>query len=179
MTKLFKYEGFRVVISEEALLLKPFKLIWNRDRNPSKAKALMELGFVYFFADPRSDYQIYIDEDKRIEEIKKGEGFKKEWKPDKLVSEAIELYKSFKPASALLLEDTRVVVDKMRATLRNIEFESLEVKELKELSQLVRQVASLIKELDEAERALNSEIISNSRIRGNAEKTLMDDGFEL
>ena len=36
MMKLFKYEGFKVTISEEALLLKKFKIIWDRDKTKSK-----------------------------------------------------------------------------------------------------------------------------------------------
>ena len=52
MIRLFKYEGYKVTISEEALLLKPFKAIWDRDRTKSKDRALDELGFIYFFCDP-------------------------------------------------------------------------------------------------------------------------------
>ena len=60
--KLFKYEGYKIVIEPEALLLKPFKQIWQRDRTINKDKAMMELGFIYFFCDTRSDYQYLIDE---------------------------------------------------------------------------------------------------------------------
>ena len=60
MIKLFKYEGYKLNISEEALLLKPFKEIWQRDKSKNKDKALQELGYVYFISDPRSDYQ-YLD----------------------------------------------------------------------------------------------------------------------
>lgn len=38
--KLFKYVNYTVTISEEALLLKPFRVIWNRDRSSYKEKAL-------------------------------------------------------------------------------------------------------------------------------------------
>jgi len=38
--KLFKYDAYKVVISEEALMLKPFKLIWSRDKTNGKNKAL-------------------------------------------------------------------------------------------------------------------------------------------
>ena len=41
--RLFKYEGYKLTISEEAMLLKPFKAIWKRDRTQNKEKALMEL----------------------------------------------------------------------------------------------------------------------------------------
>ena len=48
MIKLFKYEGYKLNISEEALLLKPFKEIWQRDKSKNKDKALQELGYIYF-----------------------------------------------------------------------------------------------------------------------------------
>ena len=59
--KLFRYEGYKVVISEEAFALKVFRQIWNRDRSVNKDKAIMELGYVYFLSDPRSDYQYIVD----------------------------------------------------------------------------------------------------------------------
>ena len=112
--KLFRYEGYKITISEEALVLAPFKKIWDRDRSASKNRAISELGFIYFMADPRSDYQYIIDEESRKTSIKEGEGLPSDWEPDNLVLEAMEFYKTFKPASALLLEDTRVAVDKLR-----------------------------------------------------------------
>ena len=72
--KLFKYEGFKIEVSPEALQLKPFKLIYNKDKSKNKEQAFLELSFVYFFADPRSDYQYITDEEDRIEAIKKGLG---------------------------------------------------------------------------------------------------------
>ena len=73
--KLFKYDAYKITISEEALLLEPFKQIWNRDKSKDKTKALQELGYIYFMEDPRSDYQYLIDEQQRKESIKEGEGF--------------------------------------------------------------------------------------------------------
>ena len=55
--RLFKYEGYNLNISEEALALKPFRAIWVRDKSASKERAIMELGYCYFMEDPRSDYQ--------------------------------------------------------------------------------------------------------------------------
>ena len=55
MIKLFKYEGYKVVISEEAFALKPFRQVWQRDKTVVKDKASMELGFRYVFCDPRGD----------------------------------------------------------------------------------------------------------------------------
>lgn len=179
MLKLFKYEGYKIVISEEAFALKPFRQIWMRDRSINKDKATMELGFIYFFCDPRSDYQYLTDEDERKEAIKEGEGLPPKWEPDKVVQEAMTFYNSFKPTSALLLDDTRLMVDKYRKRLREQEFDGLEVKELKELGALIKQIPSLVKDLDEAEKALTSEMRNAGKMRGQGEKSLMDDSLDI
>ena len=31
--KLFKYEDYQITVEPEALMLKPFRAIWNRDKN--------------------------------------------------------------------------------------------------------------------------------------------------
>nr|UVN09352.1 MAG: hypothetical protein [Bacteriophage sp.] len=179
MLKLFKYEGYKIVISEEAFALKPFRQIWMRDRSINKDKATMELGFIYFFCDPRSDYQYLTDEDERKEAIKEGEGLPPKWEPDKIVQEAMTFYNSFKPTSALLLDDTRLMVDKYRKRLREQEFDGLEVKELKELGALIKQIPSLVKDLDEAEKALTSEMRNAGKMRGQGEKTIFEDDLTL
>lgn len=177
MIKLFKYEGYKIVISEEALALKPFRQIWQRDKTINKEKALMELGFIYFFCDPRSDYQFLVDDNERLEAIKEGEGLPAKWEPDKVLKEAMDFYMSFKPISALLLEDTRFMVNKYRKRLRSQEFDELEVRELKEVGALIKQIPSLVKDLDEAEKALNSEMRNSGKMRGQGEKTIFEDGL--
>ena len=181
MIKLFKYEGYKLNISEEALLLKPFKEIWQRDKSKSKDKALQELGYIYFMSDPRSDYQYLVDEEERSKAIKEGEGIDSKWKPDKVVLNAITFYKSFKPTSALLLEDTRAMINGYRLKLREIttDMSNLDIKEIKDLGAVIKQIPSLIKDLDEAEKALNSELKTSGRMRGSGEKTLFEDGINM
>lgn len=177
MLKLFKYEGYKIVISEEAFALKPFRQIWQRDKTINKEKAIIELGFIYFFCDPRSDYQFLVDDNERLEAIKEGEGLPAKWEPDKVIKEAMDFYMSFKPISALLLEDTRFMVNKYRKRLRSQEFDDLEVRELKEVGALIKQIPSLVKDLDEAEKALNSEMRNSGKMRGQGEKTIFEDGL--
>lgn len=179
MIKLFKFEGYRLTISEEAFTLKPFKRIWQRDRSESKEKALSELGFIYFFCDPRSDYQYLIDEQEREKAIKEGEGMPSNWKPDKLIEEAIEFYQSFKPTASLLLEDTRYMVNKLRERIRNLDFDTLDIKEFKEVTSIIKQITPLIKELDSTEKALNAEMREEGKMRGSGEKTIFEDDINI
>ena len=182
--KLFKYEGYKVVISEEAFALKVFRQIWNRDRSVNKDKAIMELGYIYFMVDPRSDYQYLVDEDERSKAIIEGEGLPNGWKPDKVITEAMEFYSRFKPTAALLLEDTRYAVDKLRKLLREIDLNQLDDKgkpiyTLNSITATIKQVPSLAKDLDEAEKALASEMRSEGRMRGQGEKSIFEDNLDL
>lgn len=177
--KLLRYEGYKVVIEPELLVLKPFKQIWTRDRTINKDRALAEIAFIYFMADPRSDYQYLVDDKERMEAIKEGEGLPPKWQPDRIVTEAMDFYMSFKPISALLLEDTRFMVDKYRKRLKAQEFDDLEIKDLKEVGALIKQIPPLVKDLDEAEKALNSEMKSSGKMRGSGEKSLMDDSLDI
>ena len=178
--KLFKYEGYKLHISEEAFVLKPFKEIWNRDKTKNKDKALQELGYIYFMSDPRSDYQYIIDEEERANTIKEGEGIDPKWKPDNKVIEAMKFYKTFKPVSALLLEDTRIAVDKLRQLLRNIDLTEVDDKgkpiyTLNTITATIKQVPSLVKDLDEAEKTIAREIMQDESIRGSQEKSMFED----
>lgn len=184
MLKLFRYEGYKIVIEPEALLLKPFRQIWQRDRTQNKDKAAMELGFVYFFCDPRSDYQYLTDEEQRKQAIKEWEGLPNNWEPDKLVISAMEFYNSFKPTSALLLEDTRYAVDKLRKLLRDIDLTQTDDKgkpiyTLNTITATIKQVPSLVKDLDEAEKSLAKESMIAGKMRGQGEKTIFEDGLNI
>ena len=180
--KLFRYEGYKVVISEEAFALKVFRQIWNRDSSVNKDKAIMELGYVYFLSDPRSDYQYIVDEDERSKAIIEGEGLPSNWKPDKVVTEAITFYKSLKSTSALLLEDTRAVIDNVRKTLREFSFDDMEDKDrvnaIKSVASTIATIPKLIKDLDEAEKAVTSEMQNTlGKVRGQKEKSIFEDGI--
>ena len=178
--KLFKYEGYKITISEEALLLKPFKTIWKRDKSLNKEKALSELGFIYFFCDIRSDYQYIVDEEARMASIKEGEGMPEDWTPDSVVLEAMQFYSTFKSTSALLLEDTRYAVDKLRKLLREIDLTQTDDKgkpiyTLNTITATIKQVPSLVKDLDEAERSIAKEIAQSDKVRGAQSKSIYED----
>lgn len=184
MIKLFKYEGYKLTVEPEALLLKPFKKLWERDKSENKTKALEELGFIYFFCDPRSDYQYLIDQEERMQAIIDGEGLSKNWKPDKHVLAAMEFYDSFKSTAALLLEDTRAAIGKLREMLLKMDLMEKDDKgkpvyAINTFASAIKMIPGLVKDLDEAERALNKEYAQSGRMRGQGEKTIMEDSLHI
>lgn len=181
--KLFKYENYEIVISEEALCVASFRALWKRDRSKTKEKAIKELGFLYFCYDPRSDYMFIIDEEDRIKAIKEQEGFDPKWKTDKLMLDAIDTYKFLlHTTAALLLEDTRILIDKIRMQLKEIDLTKVDEKgkpiyTLNTITSTVKQIPSLSEELKKAEKALSEEIEENSRMRGQKAKKMTEDGL--
>lgn len=178
--RLLIYEGYNLTIDPMLLTLKPFKAIWVRDKSQSKERAIQEIAYIYFMEDPRSDYQYIVDREERELQIREGEGIKPSWKPDNTVKEAQKLYSSFKTPSALLLEDTRIAVDKLRQLLRDIDLNALDDKgkpiyTLNTITSTIKQIPELIKDLDEAERALAKEIAQSDKVRGAAEKSIYED----
>lgn len=178
--KLIKYEGYNISFEPEILTLKVFKALHKRDKSKDKSRFIQELGFIYFYADPRSDYQYLTDEEDRARAIIEGQGLPKDWTIDTQLKEAITYYKSFSPTSALLLEDTRVAVDKLRTLLRDIDLTKEDDKgkpiyTLNTVVATIKQVPSLVKDLDEAERTIAKEMVQNDRIRGSVEKAMFED----
>ena len=178
--KLFKLEGYNLTISEEAYMLKPFKDLWKRDKSKGKEQALQELAYIYFMEDTRSDYQVYIDREERSKQIKIGEGMKDTWRPDKLVQDAQEFYASFKSESALLLEDIRVAITKLREFIKTIDLSAVDDKgkpiyTLNTYTATIKQIPELITSLDEAERTIAKENIGGDKVRGSVEKAMFED----
>lgn len=178
--RLLTYEGYNLTIDPMLLTLKPFKALWVRDKTDKKERAISEIAYIYFMEDPRSDYQYIVDREERERQIREGEGIKPSWKPDSTVQEAMKLYSSFKTPAALLLEDTRVAVDKLRQLLRNINLEEVDDKgkpiyTLNIVTSTIKQIPALVKDLDEAERALAKEIAQSDKVRGAQEKSIYED----
>lgn len=183
--KLFKFEDYKLIISEEALLIEAFRRIWNRDRTKHKEKALQELGYIYFFCDPRSDYMFLIDEATRAKQIIEQEGLDNSWKPDELVLRGMEVYKTLiVTTSSLLLEDTRYAIEKVRTFLREVDLTEEDDKGKpkytpQSITATIKSIPDLIENLVKVERIVTKDIEDASRMRGTGEKKLLEDGFVL
>ena len=173
--KLFKYEGYEVRVAPEALTLKPFKKIWDRDKSKNKERAIMELSFLYFYCDPKSDYQYIVDDEDRMEAVKSGEGFDDNWKPDALLESAIAFYKTFDTTAAMLLRMASLGVEKMRKLLN--ELEPTDTKSLKDYLTAMKMIPEVASMIQDAEKSLNEET-EYGEAKGAIEKTLFDDGLD-
>lgn len=173
--KLFKYEGYEVRVAPEALTMKPFKKLWDRDKSKAKDRATQELAFLYFYCDPRSDYQYITDDEMRMDAVKKGIGFADGWKPDAMLNAAIAFYGTFDSNAGRLLRLAAKEIDKAQTALDAMtptDYKS--IKEQFAAMKIIPEIASMIQD---AEKALNTEE-EYGEARGSIAKGMFEDGLD-
>ena len=97
---------------------------------------------------------------------------------------AIDFYKQFKTSSVLLLETTRMLVDKLMKQMKGLDLDERDDKNkpifaLNTITATIEKVPGLVVKLDEAEKAIASELKSDSKMRGQGEKTIFEDNLEI
>ena len=182
--KLVKFDNWQLVITEEALLVSAFAALWKRDKSKDKTNVLKEFSIIYFLLDPRSDFMYITDYEDRLNAIKESVGLESRWQPDTALLRAMEVYKQLTTTtSSLLLEDTRALIDKVRNQMKEIDLTATDDKgkplyTLNIITSTIKQIPDLIKSLDAAEKAIVSELATSGRIKGQREKTILDDDLE-
>lgn len=182
---LIEYENYQIKPSPEALLIKPIRDLFNQDKTKNKEKFYQQMSIIYFFADPRSTYSYITDDESRLQEILKQEGLPLEYTVTGKLEEAINVYKKHMiTTSQLLLQDTKLTIDKLRSFLRNIDLDERDergkaIYTINSITQAIKQIPQLAKDIMEAEKIVAKEIEEQGRARGGNNKTLFDDGFNL
>lgn len=181
--KLVKFDNWKLVITEEALLISAFAALWKRDKSKDKTNALRDFSVMYFLCDPRSDYMFISDYNDRLSAIKEQEGLPETWQPDTPLLKAMEVYKKLtQTTSSLLLEDTRALIDKVREQMKEIDLKAVDDKgkplyTLNTITSTIKQIPALTKDLREAEEALAKEVEEVGRMRGQKAKKILEDGI--
>ena len=180
---LVEYVNYEIKPTQEALLIKPIRKLYNQDRSKTKDKFLQALSVLYFYVDPRSSYSYIVDDADRLEAIIEQEGLPSNFKITGDLADAMECYrKHCTTASSLLLQTTKMTIENMRKNLNSIDYGSLEEKDkvtaMKNIAAITQMIPKIVKDLSEAERAVEKEIEEQGTARGgNESKSLMDDGI--
>jgi len=98
MAYLFKIDGKLVFPTEEALLITPYKEIWERDTSKGKENAIKEFSYIEFMVSKlaTNPYKGYSDDIRGKVIIK--DTFKGiDWKPDKLIIDGIDRFEKSLP----------------------------------------------------------------------------------
>jgi hypothetical protein len=180
---IINFDNFEISLTEEAFYIKPIRDLFNADRTKGKEKFLQQMSVIYFLVDPRSSYNYIIDDEERFNEIKIQEGLPNDFKIDKKLQEAIDIYKKhIITTSYLLLQDTKIAVERVRQFLRNIDLNAVDDKgkpmyTINSVTTAIKQIPQLAKDLADAEKMITKEIEETGRARGgNERKKLFEDG---
>lgn len=184
MEHLLEYKDYKLSVSPEAFLIKPIRGLFNADKTKNKEKFMQQLSVLYFCFDPRSTYNYIVDEEDRLKAIIEQEGLPSDFKISKQLQEAIDIYKKHViTTSYLLLEDSRIAIDRVRQFLRNVDLTATDDRgkplySINQITTALKQVPDLASALIEAEKNVSKEIEEQGRARGNqGSKTLLDDGI--
>lgn len=183
--KLIRFEDYQIKIADEALLVKPIRRLFNKDRSVTKEKFLQQMSVIYFMADPCSTYMYIVDEDERLRQIVEQEGLPEDFTVTGELKDAMEIYrKHCETSSTLLLHDTRIAIDKLREFLRNVDLNAVDDKgkpvyPVNTITSAIKQIPELAKSLAEAEKAVQKEMQEEGRVRGGAVKSIFEDGIKF
>ena len=117
---LFDLKKNKVTFTIEALLVKEFKIIWDRDHNRDKRNAIEELAYVFFSIDFKSPYMSY-ESSIRKEKIKKSCISRIRWKDDDVVIlNAIKRYDELQQTPSLkLVRAAQSSIDKLEVYFKS------------------------------------------------------------
>ena len=180
---LFELENNVVVFSPQALMIAPFKSIWDADKSKDKVNATLELAFIYYMADERSDFMHILDNDERIEEIKNFINMPKKFTGNsKEIVRAVHYYEQLSATtSTRLLQSTRLILQKISQFLDNVNMEEKDdrgkpVHDITKITSAVEKIPKLIKALNEVEK----EVIKEKELKaqsGNKSISMFDEGI--
>lgn len=181
--KLIVFDGEKFDIAPEALLIRPIRQMFEKDRRRDKEEFWRQVSYLWFMCDPRSPYQYMSDEAARSSEVKVQEGFQDDWEPSALLVEAMDIYRrQTETSSSVLLATMHYGVDRMRDMIRLIgdsvnagdDGMSLD-KALTAMTNALNKIPELSQKLYEAEQALAKDYDTSDEARGGANKSMFED----
>lgn len=176
--RLITFDDYEIRVAPEALLVKPIRRLYSMDRSKGKEKFLGQMSVLFFVYDPRSNYSYIADEGERLAEVLRQEGIRN-FRPTPEFREAAETYRRLSvTASSLLLEDAKVTIGKVRQVLKGINFDELDEEKkagaVKTVASVVAMIPKLVRDLSEAEKAVQREAEETGAARGSQELTIGD-----
>jgi hypothetical protein len=179
---LFEIVNNVVTFSPQALMIKPFKAIWDADESEDKTQALLEMSYIYYMADDRSDFMHILDHDEREEEVAKFIGLPDSWSGNrKELVRAIHYYEQLsETTSTRLLKSTRLVLQKISEFLDNINMNERDertkkpIHDISKITSAVEKIPKLVKAINEIEK----EVIKEKELKaqsGNRTQSMFDD----
>ena len=179
--KLIEYDGMDFKIADEALLVRPLRELFLKDKTKKKEEFWRQVSVLWFFCDPRSTYMYLVSPEDRMKEIKKQEGLPEDWEPSELLKEAMDIYKRQTTTTAsILLESMRKGIEQLRKFFEEFDLFATDkndrpIYQVSTMTAALKQVPELARALVEAEKELAKDFQTDDKARGNASKAVGED----
>lgn len=181
--ELFQFTNHVVTFSPQALALKPFKALWDRDKSKDKKRAIGELSFLYYLVDYRSDFSNIIDEETRYAEVLRVINLGKTWKPDKKFEAAKELYVELQKTPAIeALEAVRIGLDKINQFMKDVDLNEKNdrgqlLHKPSDIMAMAKMLEPALDSLSKVEERVKKEIENKSEFKGANKPAMFEDGI--
>ena len=179
--KLIDFDGLEFKIADEALLIRPIRVLFEADKSKKKENFWRQMSYLWFMCDPRSTYQYIVDEKTRSEEIIQQEGLGSDWEPSAELKAAMDIYRKHTiTTAALLLESMRKGAEKLQKFLEELDLFATDKNErpiyqVSTITSTLKQIPELARSMAEAEKALTKDFETEDKARGNATKAIGED----
>lgn len=177
---MFELVNNQLVVDPNMLVIPWVKAIWDADKSKDKSKAFKDLSYIYFLVDYKSPFYTY-PETSRMDMILDQIVRDNKWEASNLVLEGIDRYKETNRTQTMgLLEDARVLVEKLRGYFREADFSELDdqgklVYSPKEAMSNLAGLGKVVESLDILNERVKKEITQKTSVRGNKTLTSYSD----
>ena len=171
----------RVEIDPAALGIAVYKRLWDRDKTPTKNKAISELSYIYYMCDYKSYVSNITDLKDRHYEVCKMVFEKDDYKIDSIIENCMVQYQKDIPISVSLLEDAKIAINTLRKYFTGVDLLKMDLKSGKPIhdaskfSNNLKALADNVDNLEKLEDKVKRDTASNSIVRGGREKGLYED----
>ena len=179
--KLIEFDGMEFKIADEALLVRPIRELFQKDKSKKKEEFWKQISYLWFMCDPRSTYMYLVSPEERSREIKIQEGLGENWEPNELLKEAMEIYRAHTTTTAsILLESMRKGVEQLRKFFSDFDLFAVDkndrpIYQVSTMTAALKQIPELAKALNDAEKELAKDFATDDKARGNASKAVGED----
>lgn len=183
--RLITVDNYELSVAPEALLIKPIRMLWNQDRSRRKERFYEQMSYLYHMTDPRSSYSYLMDEAEREKAVIEQEGLPADFKPSKLLSDAMEIYKKHTiTASQKLLESALIAADTVSTFLRDktiltqLDDKGKPRYQISSVTTALKNVEGIVASLKNLQKQVDAELEEKGKARGSQELTIMDIGID-
>lgn len=175
---IFHFRDNKVEPTEHALLVPPFKKVWDRDKSKDKTRAIAELTYIVFMLDPRrkNPYSGKVDKKEKHEVLSVLLFEDATWEPDPVVEAAYHWYRSYIKELVPSLALYEMAVLALRSTTKSLS-DAIAGKEdgtpgmpPEKVLSVMKQLKESTKSLEDYRTAVEEEIFSN--VQGKAGKQI-------